>query len=179
MTFLTPKEIVHSLNIGPGMVVVDFGAGSGHYVFPIAKILGEGGKIYALDIQKNLLEKIKTEAEREHLNNVEIILADLEAERGARLADGIADRVLISNLLFQVSPEKRPSVLREAFRILKTQGELALIEWGEASPLGPSALQRVTQREAERISLENGFVKEKTFPAGDHHYGIILKKTSA
>src|SRR3989344_4375470 len=177
MTFITPKEIIHSLNIGAGVTVADFGAGSGHYVFPIAKILGSGGKMYALDIQRKLLEKIKTEAEEEHLDNVEIIWADLEAEKGARLANSIVDKVLIANLLFQVPTDKRANVIREAFRVLKVGGEVAVLDWNDVSSLGPSALQRLTESEAERIFLENSFVKEKVFPAGDHHYGIIFKKT--
>lgn len=176
MSFITPKEVLHSISLSPGMVIADFGSGVGHYILPASQMVGDRGKVYALDVQKNLLEAIKNSAERAHQGNVEIIWADLEAPRGSRLADKIVDKVIISNLLFQISSDKRMAVITEAHRILKNGGEVALVDWADASPLGPSALQRLSKEEAVKLFESGWFQEDRIFPAGDHHYGIVFKK---
>ena len=87
--FIKPEEIIKNFEIRNGMVVVDFGSGSGHYVLAAAKKMnnsglpaGQAGVVYAIDIQKNLLETIKSEAVKQHLSNVDIIWADIEGKEG-------------------------------------------------------------------------------------------------
>ena len=83
--FIKPEEIIKNFEIRQGMVVVDFGSGSGHYVLAVAKKMNNSGVVYAIDIQKNLLEAIKSEATKQHLSNVDIIWADIESKEGTKL----------------------------------------------------------------------------------------------
>src|SRR3989338_7424054 len=57
--FIDPTQIIDSLDIEPGMKIADFGSGAGFYAIALAKKAGEGGKVYAVDIQKNLLEEAR------------------------------------------------------------------------------------------------------------------------
>jgi len=162
-------------DLEPGMVVADFGCGSGHYTIAAAKRVGEKGRVYALDIQKDLLQAMKSTVELNNLKNIEIIWADLDLSQGSRLADNSVDFVIISNILFQA--ENRQQITKEALRILKDGGGVAVIEWDrEGGKTGPLLEKRVAKEEARNIFLEQGFKLEKEFQPGDNHYGLIFKK---
>jgi ubiquinone/menaquinone biosynthesis C-methylase UbiE len=159
----------------PGMKVVDLGAGSGFYTIEVAKAVGSGGRVYAIDVQQELLDKIKRTATNLSLYNIEIIWGNIEKIGGTKVREAIADRVILSNILFQISPENRDNLALEIKRIIKPGGKLLVIDWDSGSPLSPKSL--VPQMFAEGIFEKAGFSIEKKFDAGDHHYGIIFKKS--
>lgn len=174
--FIDPEEVVKVLDILPGMKVADFGAGAGFYTLPIAKRVGASGKVFALDIRKEALEVIRSKAREGRLLNIEAIWSDLEAKEGSHLKENSADLIIASNILFQV--ENKSSIAQEAFRILKPGGRIVLVEWDEEKKsFGPPLAHLVNRQEAEQIFLKAGFAFEKEFNAGEHHYGLILKKS--
>lgn len=174
-TFLNPVGVVERLDIWPGMKVADFGCGAGHFSIEIAKRIGHDGLVCALDVQKEVLEALKSRAKLEHLLNVSFGRVDLEADKGSLLADNLVDMVLISNILFQV--EKKDAVAREAFRVLKTQGKLVVIEWESTeSNLGPPKNLRLEKSAVRDIFLGVGFVFVNEVDTGGSHYGLIFKK---
>lgn len=169
MSFIKPEEIVKSIGLEQGMTVVDFGAGSGHYINPVAKLVGESGRVYAIDVQKDLLAAIKSNAEKSGFKNVEIIWADLEKTESTRLADNSIDKAIISNILFQL--EDKGAIAREAMRVLKKGGDAIIIEWIELKNG-----RRLDKTDCAKIFMSAGLEKEKEFDAGDNHYGIIFHK---
>lgn len=173
--FIKPEDIIKEFGIKPGMTVADFGCGSGHYSIEAARLVKGNGVVYAIDVQKDLLATVKTRAEKEGLENVEIIWGDLDSEGGSRLANEIADRVIISNILFQA--EDKQGLVNEAFRVLKKDGRAIVIDWKkEGRKMGPPMDQRVSKEEAERIFLQGGFIFDKEIHAKMNHYGLIFKK---
>lgn len=172
--FTKPEEVADNFGLMPGMVVADFGSGSGHYTIAAAKIVGSSGVVYSIDIQKNILEAIKSMAELNHLLNVEVVWADLEGKNGSHLADASVDFVVVSNILFQA--ENRPAVAREAFRVLKTGGRAAAIEWNSEGKIGPLAEKRLSKEDVKKIFLAEGFLMDRNLPAGESHYGVLFKK---
>lgn len=176
-SFAHPPRAVSALGIEPGMHIADFGAGSGAYVLALAEALLSSGTVYAIDIQKDLLRRIKNHADAKGYTNVEIIWADLEQEGGSKLAETI-DLVLISNLLFQL--DDHAAVVREATRILKSGGRLAIIDWTDSfGGMGPAKDAVVTQEKAYELARSAGLVFVKEFSAGSHHYGLIFSKPDA
>lgn len=178
MNFVRPEEIIKNLGLEPGMVAADFGAGSGHYSIEAAKIVRNSGKVYAIDVQKELLDKIKSLAEANNLSNIEIVWSDLEKNQGSRLADGMIDAVIISNILFQA--EDKNAVVKEASRILKKGGKVMVVEWDKDSgsgKAGPPSDRRVSRNECENFFKNAGFNLQKEFPAGENHYGQIFIKS--
>lgn len=172
--FAHPRRNVGALGIEPGMSVADFGSGSGIYVLHMAEALEHSGRVYAVDIQRDLLRRVKNEAERRGFKNVDVIWTDLERRGSSKLGDKTLDFVLISNLLFQV--ENKAAVLTEAWRILKPSGRLGIIDWSESfGGLGPIKNDVVTKDAALGLVRESGFELQREFPAGAHHYGMILK----
>ncbi len=175
MAFVNPEQIIKSFEIEPGMAAADFGAGSGHYVFLLARLVRDSGVVYAVDVQKELLDKIRNRAKEEGAENIETVWADLEKPDGSRLAENSLDFIIMSNLLFQL--EDKEAAVKEAFRVLKSGGKAAVIDWSESfGGLGPRNEDLLDRRECEKMFLESGFILDKEFAAGDNHYGFLFRK---
>ncbi len=174
LMFSDPQKNIAQFGIDYGMKVVDLGAGSGFYTIESAKLVGPSGRVYAVDVQQDLLNKIKTGGALAGLHNIEVIWGNIEKIGGTKLREAIADRIILSNTLFQIAVADRDNLALEAKRLLKSGGKLLVVDWESASPLSPKTL--IPRMLAEGIFQKVGFQIEKTFDAGDHHYGIIFKK---
>ncbi len=171
--FTDPETNIKELGVHDGMTVVDLGAGTGTYTMLLAERVGESGRVYAVEVQKDFLINIKNAASERGFKNVEVVWGDIELHLGTKIKDGIADAVVISNVLFQT--EDKAGLLREAKRILKIGGKLLLIDWKDSfNSLGPVKDSVVPAHIAREICEREGFVLKKKFDAGGHHYGIIL-----
>ncbi len=156
------------------MKAADFGTGSGHFAFALAGVLQEG-RVYAVDVQKALIERLKSEASHRHLNNIEIIWGDVEQIGGTKLKEASLDLVVIANILFQVEDKKTP--LLEAKRVLKPSGRLLIIDWQESyQGMGPEKKSVFTKDQARALLGEIGFEFVREVEAGSHHYGLLSKR---
>jgi ubiquinone/menaquinone biosynthesis C-methylase UbiE len=173
--FAHPKDHIEFLDLDHGMKVLDVGAGAGHHAIELAKAVGKTGTVFALDVQKDLLARVKKEAAEAHLHNVEIIWADIEKKGGTRLQDGICDRVLVANVMFQL--EQKLHAIDEIRRVLKPAGRVMIIDWKD-SVTGHSehVSMIINPIDMEQLWSSAGFKKEREFDAGSHHYGIIMRK---
>ncbi len=81
MEKLLPEKVIERLKISKGMNILDFGCGSGEYTIPIAKTIGNLGKVYGLDKDINELQRLQKRAEKEELTNVETILGNESIDR--------------------------------------------------------------------------------------------------
>jgi len=175
MAFISPEEIIKNLSLDVGMQVADFGAGSGAYSILAGKQVGASGRVYAIDVNKELLAKIKKDAADQKIFNVEIIWGDVETPGGTKLKDKLIDRVIISNILFQV--EDKEGVAKEAARILKPNGLVLVIDWsGSYGGLGPKESDVLSKETAQRFFLNNSFAPARDLPAGDYHFGFIMRR---
>lgn len=173
--FAHPERNVSALGIEPGMHVADFGAGSGAYVRAMAERMLGSGRIYAIDIQKDLLRRIHNEARQRGHSNVDILWGDLEEPHGAKVPDNSLDVVLISNLLFQVG--EKANVVKEAYRVLRPLGRLAVIDWTESfGGMGPRREDVVTVQEVSELARDTGFSFVREFEPGAHHFGLLFRK---
>lgn len=174
--FSDPKNNIMQLGLREGMSVADFGSGSGHYAIEASRIVGDGGRVYAIDIQQALVRKIKNLATAEHRGNIDVLWGDIEQIGGTKLRDESVDAVIIANDLFQV--EEKDNVIAEAKRILKPKGKVLVIDWLDSfSGIGPALENIVRESEARELLLRNGFEFAQKFDAGEHHYGLISIKS--
>ncbi|MBU6214936.1 methyltransferase domain-containing protein [Patescibacteria group bacterium] len=172
-TFSVPRENVLHLGLREGMKVGDFGAGSGHYARAAAAIVGQNGKVYAVDVQEEVLKHLKLNAHAHHRPIIEAIWGDIEKLGGSHLPDTSLDAVILANALFQVG--KREALVAEIRRVLKFGGKLLVVDWaGSYGGMGPARDAVVTEHDAEDLFITGGFHKVKSFRAGPHHYGIIF-----
>ncbi len=173
--FVDPQSTVSHFYLHEGDVVADFGAGSGHYMKPLADAVGKSGRVYMCEIQKNLVDALGTLAHEKKLTNIHPVWCDIEASGGTKLNDGILDVALLSNVLFQFSDKEK--ALREVARVLRKGGKLLVIDWTDSfGGLGPRKEDVVTESSARSLLVSTGFACEHTFPAGDHHYGLMCHK---
>lgn len=173
--FSDPAKNIEQFGLSGGMFVADFGAGSGFYTMSSAKAVGEKGRVYAIDIQKELIQKIKNQANVEHLSNIEIIWGDVEKIGGTKMRDDSVDAVIIANILFQV--KEKNNICLEAKRILKKGGKVLVVDWADSfAGLGPRQEDVFSPSSAKEIFQKNDFVFDREFGAGEHHYGLIFKK---
>lgn len=172
--FVRPESVIAELGLKKGDHVADFGAGHGYFTLPIARVVGSEGKVYALDVQKSVLDVIRSRARLVHLLNIECIWADLEHPGGSKLKDAFVEFVIMANIAFQA--ETKDTIFKEAYRILRPGGRIALIEWNESSRVGPPQELRVSKRKVTELAQLTGFHFEKEFSAGTSHYGIIFQK---
>jgi len=172
-SFSSPRDTVLQLALREGMKVGDFGAGSGHYARAAAAIVGHSGRVYAVDVQEDILKHIKLNTHDHHKSIIETVWGDIEKQGGSHLRDMSLDAVILANTLFQV--EHREGLVAEIKRVLKPDGKLMVVDWaGSYGGIGPTQEQVVTEKEAEAFFTSNGFKKEKSFRSGAHHYGIIF-----
>jgi ubiquinone/menaquinone biosynthesis C-methylase UbiE len=175
-TLFDIDKIINKISIEERQKVAELGCGNfGFFTFPLAKLVGKNGKIYAVDIMKSSLEEIKTRAKEENLSQIITVWSNLEIFRGTKIETNSLDRALLINVLHQ--SDKRAEIIREAARMLKTGGKIMIVEWSRAdSPLGPDQESRIKVESLKNAALKLGFEIEEEFAAGPYHYGLILIK---
>ncbi len=172
--FSNPSKNIELFGINEAAVVADLGAGTGAYSMESSKKAGLDGKVYAVDVQKNLLENLRSAADREGFSNIEIIWGDLDKEGGSKLAPGSCDNVLVCNILFQL--EDRDTFVSEVKRILRKSGTVLVIDWEDSfSGMGPDQNLIFSEQKALELFEKNGFSLERKIEAGGHHYGLVLR----
>jgi ubiquinone/menaquinone biosynthesis C-methylase UbiE len=116
---LPRKNILEEVGIKPGFQVLDYGCGPGSYIAPLAKLVEESGKVYALDIHTLAIQKVQDIALKKRLENVETILSDCQTG----LPDNSLDAVLLYDAFHHLSDPN--GVLKELHRVLKPDGILS------------------------------------------------------
>ncbi len=174
-SFLNPAAAVAAAGIHEGMQVAEFGAGSGFFTRASARAVGAGGVVWAVDLNSDLLSRLKNLAAVEGLHNVEVLRGDIQHIGGTHLPEGSFDFCIISNVLFVL--ECKPCMAQEAARILKRGGKVLAIDWsGSWGGLGPHPRDVIGKTDALKLFEAHGFTPAGDVPAGAYHWGCILKK---
>ena len=171
--FFDPPKILCLLGLNQKVVnVADFGSGFGTFTISAAKIIQ--GKIYAFDIEPEMVEITKKKAIEVSLENVEAVLRDFMLE-GSGLLDLSVDFVFLFNILHLNDPTK---LLKEAYRILRPGGKVGIVHWNydASTPRGPPMAIRPKPGQCRLWAEKVGFIFEKQLDLKPYHYGIVLRK---
>lgn len=165
-----PHKILAQLVIHSGSCVIDFGAGFGTYSLLLSDMVGQKGTVFAVDVQKHLIDKIKRDANDTGKKNVYPMFADIEKLGGVPLNSGVADYIFIVNVLNEVGDKR--IVFEEAHRLLKNGGRLIVVDHSE-TPL--PGIKEFNLNECEKTATNAGFEKVEKIDAGEFAYGIIYQ----
>lgn len=170
-----PDMLMHSLNLKEGDVVADFGSGVGYYIPQIYERVAPSGHIIAVDIDENVLRTLQHNSSENGCDRcVSYVCCDLEYSQ-LQCSSRCVDYVLIITLLFQT--EKKDSVMREAYRILKDGGEVVVVDWKDSfDGIGPTEEFVFPKADAWKLSLDTGFRDIKPIDLGYYHYGVTGMK---
>ncbi|HPF95407.1 MAG TPA: methyltransferase domain-containing protein [bacterium] len=168
--------VCRRLGLSDGEVFADLGCGAhGHFVFPAAELVGPGGKVYAVDIDKTALHAIERTAKNDHCFQVSVIWSDIDIVGATRIPPGTVDLTLIANNLYLSSD--RHGLVSEAIRLTKPGERICVIEWKSGQrPIGPPADARMSEDEVTSCFEQTECVFVERFDAGDEHYALVFKK---
>jgi ubiquinone/menaquinone biosynthesis C-methylase UbiE len=173
--FLDPEKVLFRSGLSAGQTVADLGAGSGFYALAAAKVVGNNGKVYVVDILESSLAHVSADARLKMIKNIQTIQADLERSNLTPIPDGSCDLVILANLLHQLKNNK--NLLTQAYRILKTKGKLLVVDWSDKpSPIGPKSDERISEEAAKKLLSAAGLKLEASVETDTYHYGLIFIK---
>ena len=174
--YLDVVGILEEAGVGRGHYVGDLGCGSGYFTVPAAKMVGAAGRVFAVDVQKPILENIKSRKRMEGLENIVPVWTDLEIVGAAKqIGDESLDFAFLVNIFFQTKKDKE--VLQEATRMTKPNGKILVVDWKkEVTPFGPDLDHRIEPADLKSIADSLGLTLDREFEAGTYHWGMILIK---
>jgi SAM-dependent methyltransferase len=167
--WLPVADVIRSSAIRPGMHVADVGAGTGYFAIPIARAVGVGGKVYAVDLQPEMLNKLGEKlVGSDALRNIELVHG--EASK-TTLPSRSVDVVFLANVWHEV--EDPAAALQEGCTDPCAWG-LALLDWRSdtSPPPGLPADHRLPAADVLQFLLESGWTTDG--PANIGHYSYFI-----
>ena len=153
------RLLLEALQIQPGQTICDLGCGNGFYTLELARRVGPEGKVYAVDIQPQMLRLLVARARQEKLFNIQPILGTFI---DPRLPKGEVDLVFCVDVYHEFShPEMMLKRIRES---LSDNGQIVLAEFrGEDASVPIKPLHKMTKVQVKKELEPNGFVLEREF----------------
>ena len=166
-----PSKALDALDLKPGMVVADIGAGSGYYASRIAKRVGPTGKVYATDIQPGMIELLDRRIKSEGLTNVTTVLGGMD---DPKLPPKSVDLAIMVDVYHEL---QQPQLFLQRLKdIFKPGGRLVLLEFRKEDPKVPILeVHKMSVAEVKQELEAEGFVIEKVIDVLPWQHIIVLR----
>jgi SAM-dependent methyltransferase len=173
--FFDPSKVLEVLGLGRGVQdVVEFGCGYGTFTLAAAGIAS--GTVHALDIEPEMVDVVRQKCGEAGIPNVQATVRDFVTD-GSGLADNSMDAALLFNILHHEEPV---ALMKEALRVLKQNGVLAVIHWNydPTTPRGPAMKFRPRPEQCVEWGHEAGFSlsDHNRYNLPPYHYGLTFRK---
>jgi len=173
--FFDPAKVLAIFGLEGGVRdLVEFGCGYGTFTLAAAGIAA--GTVYALDIEAEMVDVVRQKCAEAGIHNVQATVRDFVAQ-GTGLADNSMDAALLFNILHHEEPV---ALMKEALRVLKPNGMLAVIHWNydPATPRGPAMEIRPRPEQCIAWGREAGFSfsEQNRYDLPPYHYGLLFSK---
>ena len=164
-----PEKIINLINPKQSDVVADLGSGSGYFTLPLSQKVK---KVYAIDIQKEMLDYLQNKVQNQQITNIELLLSN--DPNKIPLLDQSSDVLLTVNTLHEFP--KKQEMINEIYRVLKPNGKATIIDFKkEKTSYGPPLSIRVSQEQAIKLFENTGFKTVKTHDLKSN-YMLIFQK---
>ena len=166
-----PSKALAALELKPGMVVADIGAGSGYYTSRLSKLVGATGRVYATDIQPGMIEMLNRRIQAEGLGNVTPVLGGME---DPKLPPQSIDLAIMVDVYHELqTPQVFLQKLREVF---KPGGRLVLVEFRKEDARVPILeVHKMSVAEVKTELEAEGFVLDQVIDVLPWQHIIVLK----
>jgi len=169
---LKVPEVVAALELRPGAVIADLGAGSGPFVPAFAKAVGPGGRVYAVEVDKAFLPHIEAKAKAAGVTNVKTILGEFT---DPRLPTADVDVAFLHDVIHHI--QDRPAYLKSVLKYLKPDGRIVVIDYNPAnSPHNGDASLQVSKEQAGGWLAAIGFVPVRDVPLAADKWFVIYAR---
>jgi ubiquinone/menaquinone biosynthesis C-methylase UbiE len=166
-----PDEVMARLGLKPGDSVADIGAGSGYFTLLFAEAVGSQGKVYAVDIDSEMLAYIRQRAENEHLKNIQLVEA---LPHDPKLRPASVDLVFLCDTLHHISD--RPAYFPLLARALRPGGRLVNVDfYKKPLPFGPPLEMKIDKKEMISEAQSAGFHLEQDYDFLPYQYFLIFQ----
>ncbi len=167
-----PAELLDSLNIRPGEVVADLGAGSGYFTFRMAPKVGETGRVLAVEIQEAMLTTLRARAVTKKATNVEVVQG---SEVDPHLPLGTVDLVLVVDVYHELAyPFEVMTKVRES---LKPGGRVVFVEYRKEDPaVRIKEVHKMSVKQLESEMSAVGLVRARTVETLPLQHIVIFEK---
>ena len=166
-----PEALLADIGLKAGLTFMDIGCGGGFFALPAARIVGESGKVYGIDINAESISQLRALADREGLNNLELTVGRAE---DVVLCESCADIIFFGIVLHDF--EDAAKVLQNAKKMLNPARRLVNLDWKKTTmPLGPPLPIRFSEEKSAQLIEAAGFEVVSINDAGPYHYIIVAK----
>ena len=165
-----PKEVLAALGIKAGETIADIGAGSGYFAFKFAPLVGNNGRVYAVDINSDMILFMNRHIRDHKLKNVVTVLS---APDDPLLMDASIDRFFICNTWHHIPNKSQYMALMK--KMLKPGGQIVIIDYQKKElPVGPPPEMKIARREVIQQMESNGFKLAKDLKFLPYQYFLAF-----
>ena len=164
-----PHEVIQALALKPDAVVADIGAGTGYFSMRLAHMV-PGGRVYAVDLEPDMVKYLADRARREGLKNVTAV----QAKPGDAALPGKADLVLLVDVYHHI--EDRERYFRRLAESLKPGGRVAVIDFRMNSPEGPPRSARIAPDDVKKEMRRAGYVVAQEHDFLPRQYFLVFRR---
>lgn len=173
---LDPSRVLSTIGLQKGNVFLDAGSGDGYMSLAASSIVGEEGKVYAVDIYDESMQILEDEIKNKNIKNIIPLVADIRKK--IPIKDATVDICYMGNVLHGfVENDDVDKVMPEIKRILRPGGTFAVIEFKkiENTP-GPPLDIRISPKKVREITESYNLTFKSVEEVGDYHYAVIIVK---
>ncbi|NOY07504.1 MAG: class I SAM-dependent methyltransferase [Spirochaetes bacterium] len=175
-TLLDSEKVIRGIGLKKEDIFLDAGCGEGYFSIAVSEMLGNNGRVYAIDIDNRSISLLEESIKKKNIGNIEVFTGDITKK--LPIGNDSIDVCLMANVFHGLVINKEvESTLNEIFRVLKPDGTLAIVDFKKTDgPPGPPVSIRIAPEEVEEIISRYGFKKKKVIEAGKYHYTVIFVK---
>jgi len=169
---MPPKKTLENMLVTKNMDLLDIGAGIGYFSIPASKIVGQNGKVYAVDTSEEMLEELKQKIEEKGIENINLVKGK---DYNTDIKNNNVDYIFISNVLHEV--EDKILFLSNYLNKLRSKGKIGIIEFKKIEvSKGPPIEHKISKEQLKEYfnKLDLEIIKEVDI--NEIQYGIVAKK---
>jgi len=167
-----PELLLRELALAPGMTVADIGAGTGYYTWQLAKLVGPGGRVYAVDVQPEMIRILDSQMAKRGVRNVVSVLG---SETTVKLPPASVDLAIMVDVYHELAYPSE--VLDSIIDGLKPGGRVVFVEYRAEDPaVAIKPLHKMSELQVQREASAHGLKWERSIESLPIQHAIVFRK---